>query len=65
MDAITFRYLISLVVFEKLDMRLIDVVTAYLYEDLDIDIYMKIPKRLALPKAKPRSTYSIKLRHAL
>ena len=31
MDAITFRYLISLVVSEKLKMRLMDVVTAYLY----------------------------------
>ena len=41
MDAITFRYLISLAVFEKLDMRLMDVVTAYLYGDLDTDIYMK------------------------
>ena len=30
-DAITFRYLISLAVFEGLDMRLMDVVTAYLY----------------------------------
>ena len=31
MDAITFRYLISLVISEKLDMRLMNVVTAYLY----------------------------------
>ena len=30
MDAITFRYLISLVVSKKLEMRLMDVVTAYL-----------------------------------
>ena len=65
MDAITFRYLISLAISEKLNMRLMDVVTAYLYGDLDTDIYMKIPEGLALPKAKPRSTYSIKLRHAL
>ena len=65
MDAITFRYLISLAVSKKLDMRLMDVVTAYLYGDLDTDIYMKIPEGLALPKAKPRSTYSIKLRCAL
>ena len=65
MDAITFRYLISLSVSEKLDMRLMDVMTAYLYGDLDTDIYMKIPKGLALPEAKSRSTYSIKLRRAL
>jgi hypothetical protein len=43
-DAITFRFLISLVVTESLDMRLMDVVTAYLYESLDNDIYMKIPE---------------------
>jgi hypothetical protein len=39
-DAITFRFLISLVVTESLDMRLMDVVTAYLYESLDNDIYI-------------------------
>lgn len=31
MDAITFRYLIALAVSEKLEMRLLDVITAYLY----------------------------------
>ena len=44
MDAITFRFFISLVVTKNLDMRLMDVVTAYLYGSLDNDIYMKIPK---------------------
>ena len=44
MDAITFRYLISLVVSERLEMHLMDVVTAYLYGMLDTDVYMKIPK---------------------
>ena len=44
MDVITFRYLISLVVSEKLDMQLMDVVTAYLYGDLDTEIYMKVPE---------------------
>jgi hypothetical protein len=34
-DAITFRFWISLVVTESLDMRLMDVVTAYLYGSLD------------------------------
>ena len=67
MDAITFRYLISLVVSEKLDMRLMDVVTAYLYGELDTDIYMKVPEGLKLPEAttKPRNMYSIKLRRSL
>ena len=42
MDTTTFRFLISLVVKENLDMRLMDVVIAYLYGSLDNDIYMKI-----------------------
>ena len=43
MDVITFRNLITLVVSGKLSMQLMDVVTAYLYRDLDIEIYMKVP----------------------
>ena len=43
MEAITFRYLISLAVSEELDMRLMDVVTTYLYGSLDANVYMKIP----------------------
>ena len=43
-DVITFRFLISLVARENLDMRLMDVVTTYLYGSLDNDIHMKIPK---------------------
>ena len=65
MDAITFRYLISLAVSEKLDMRLMDVVTAYLSGDLNIDFYIKIPERLALFEEKLRSMYLIKLRRVL
>ena len=42
MDETTFRFLISLVVIEKLNMCLMDVVIAY--GQLDNDIYMKIPK---------------------
>lgn len=38
MDIITFGYLLSLVVFEKLNTQLMDVVIAYLYGDLDIQI---------------------------
>ena len=38
MDFITFHYFISLVVSEKLNMQLIDVVTVYLYGDLDTEI---------------------------
>ena len=68
MDAITFRYLISLTVSEGLDMRLIDVVTAYLYGSLDVNVYMKIPEGFTLPEtmnSKPQSIYSIKLQRSL
>ncbi|KAM2052997.1 hypothetical protein ACFX1T_002692 [Malus domestica] len=67
MDAITFCYLISLVVSEKLDMRLMDVITAYLYGELDTDIYMKVPEGLKLPETsnKPQGMLSIKLRRSL
>ena len=40
MDVKTFRYLINLVVSEKLNMQLMDIVTAY----LDTEIYMKVLK---------------------
>ena len=68
MDVITFRYLISLVVFEKLDMQQMDVVTAYLYRDLDTEIYMKVSEGLTLTGSnifKPRNTLSIRLRRSL
>ena len=44
MDIIMFRYLISLSVSKGLDMRLMDVVIAYLYSMLENDIYMKVPE---------------------
>ena len=68
MDATTFRYLIYLAVFEGLDMRLIDVVTTYLYGSIDINVYMKIHEGFKLPEvmnSKPRSMYSIKLQRSL
>ena len=68
MDAITFRYLISLAVSKGLDMRLMDVVTTYLYGSLDANVYMKIPEGFTLPEemnSKPRSMYSIKLQRSL
>ena len=64
MDAIIFRFLISLVVSEGLDMHLMDVITTYLYGSMNNDIYMKIPEGFKLPGAnstKARSMYSIKL----
>ena len=66
MDMITFRFLISLVIFEKLEMRLMDIVTAYLYGSLDSNIYMKIPEGFKLPDAcTPRNLFSIKLQRSL
>ena len=68
MDAITFRFLISLAVSEELDMRLMDVITAYLYGSIDSDIHMKIPEGFKLPEVvstKPCSMLSIKLQRSL
>ena len=68
MDVITFRYLISLVVSEKLSMQLMDVVIAYLYEDLDMEIYMKVTEGLTLTVlniSKPRNMLLIRQRCSL
>ena len=67
-DATTFRFLISLAVYEKHEMRLMDVITAYLYGSLDNDIYMKILEGLQLPDrydSNSRELYSIKLQRSL
>ena len=64
MDATSFRYLIYLVVSEGLDMRLMDVVIAYLYGSINTNVYMKISEGFKLPEvinSKPRSMYLIKL----
>ena len=68
MDEITFRYLISLAISKNLEMRLMDVVTTYLYGSLDNDIYMKIPEGFMMPEAsssKLKELYSIKLQRSL
>ena len=65
MDATTFRYLISLAIKENLDLRLMDIVTTYLYGSLDGDIYMKLPEGFKLPGACSREQYSIKLNKSL
>ena len=49
-------------------MRLMDVVTTYLYGYIDTDVYMKILEGFKLPEAmnsQPRSIYSIKLQQSL
>jgi hypothetical protein len=65
-DAITFRYLISLTIHEMLDMCLMNVVTAYLYGSIDNDVYMKSLKDLKclkhiiqIPKKLTQSSYKI------
>ena len=68
MDTIIFRFLMSLAVSEGLDIRLMNVITTYLYGFIDNDIYLKIPKGFKLPKAnntKPCSMCSIKLQRSL
>ena len=67
-DATTFRFLISLAIREGLDLRLMDVVTAYLYGPLDNDIYMKLPEGFKLPeaaKSSSREHFCIKLNKSL
>ena len=49
-------------------MRLMGVITAFLYGSIDNDIYMKIPKEFKLPETnntKSRSIYPIKLQQSL
>ena len=68
MDAITFHFLIRLVVSEGLDRRIMDVITTYLYGSIDNDIYMKILEGFKLPEAnstKSCSMCSIKLQRSL
>ena len=68
MDTIIFRFFISLVAKENLDMQLMDVVTAYLYGSLDNDIYMKILEGYKMSETynpTSRSMYSIKLQRSL
>ena len=62
MNSITFRYLISLAAQKGLSMHLMDVVTAYLYGSLDLDIYMKVPEGLEIPnKSHSRNMFCVKL----
>ena len=62
MSGITFRYLISLAVQNRLSMQLMDVVTAYLYGSLDSFIYMKVPGGISIPNPKANcNLYCVKL----
>ena len=62
MDTITFRFLISMAISKRLEMRLMDVVTAYLYGSLDFDIHMKILEGYKMPEVYTlRNLFLIKL----
>ena len=64
MDVIIFRFLIGFIVKKKLNIRLMDIMIAYLYGNFDKDIYMKQPKGFLLPEAKlnrHREVYFVKL----
>jgi hypothetical protein len=66
MNGITFRYLISLAVQNRLSLQLMDVVTAYLYGSLDSDIYMKVPDGISIPSTQTnRNMYCVKLTKSL
>ena len=68
MCAIIFRFLVGLAILENLDMRLMDVVTVYLYRSLDTNIFMKILEGFKMPESyqsSHRSLYSIKLQKSL
>ena len=68
MDAITFRFLMSLTASKNLEMHLMDVVTTYLYGSLDNDIYMKLPEGSKMSRAlkeKSREICSVKLQRSL
>jgi hypothetical protein len=52
MDSTSFRYLLSLAVQMALETRLLDVVTTYLYGDLDAQLHIK-PTPDFLPNTTP------------
>jgi hypothetical protein len=67
MDSTSFRYLLSLAVQLTLETRLLDVVTAYLYGDLDAELYLKPPPGF-LPEVtavKPGRYCGLRIRKAL
>ena len=56
-----FKYLLNFAVDKKLETRLMDVVTAYLYRSLDIDIYMRHPAGLVEFQNSKRQPQCLKL----
>jgi hypothetical protein len=66
MSGITFWFLISLAVQNRLSLQLMDVVTAYLYGSLDLEIYMKVADGINAPNPSAnRNMYCIELKKSL
>jgi hypothetical protein len=65
MDGITFRNLISMTASMNLQMKLMDVVTTYLYGSLDANIYMKVPEGITVPNPAKFNMYCVKLQRSL
>ena len=65
MDSITFMYLLSFAFDKKLETRMMDVVTAYLYGSLDTDKYMRVPAGLVEFQNSKRQPQNLKLERAL
>jgi hypothetical protein len=62
MNGITFQYLISLSIQNHLSLQLMDVMTAYLYGSLDLDIYMKVHDGISVLNVHVnRNMYCVKL----
>ena len=67
-DAIIFRFLLSLVISKGLQIHPMDVVTTYLYRSLDSDIYVKVLngfKMFESCKSRPQKIFSIELQKSL
>jgi hypothetical protein len=54
----TFRYLISLSIQKHLSFQLMDVMTVYLYESLNSDIYIKVSDGISILNANVSSSTS-------
>jgi hypothetical protein len=66
MNSITFRYLISLAIQNHLSLQLMDVMTAYLYESLDSDMFIKVPDEILVLNVHTNcSMYCVKLAKSL
>jgi len=68
MDSTTFRYVLGLAVEHTLEMKMLDVVTAYLYGPLDTEIYIKPPPEMVreqIPTDAPGRFSGLKLHKAL